>query len=130
MDEVVKKVASLGLPGVILVVTMATTGFTGTVALPIALAVLGGPFGMMGGLAVLGIVTLIGDALAGYGIEALLSKVYSERSKNEALGGILREIDGLPISDELKDKVKSILPKLKEDTDYESRAPKVTVIEE
>jgi hypothetical protein len=130
MDEVVKKVASLGLPGVILVVMMATTGLTGTVALPVALAVLGGPFGMMGGLAVLGIVTLIGDGLAGYGIETLLSKIYSERSKNEALGGILREIDGLPISDELKDKVKSILPKLKEDTDYESRAPKVTVIEE
>jgi hypothetical protein len=29
MDEVVKKVAALGLPVIILVVTMAATGFTG-----------------------------------------------------------------------------------------------------
>lgn len=33
MDEVVKKVAALGLPGVILVITMATTGLTGAAAI-------------------------------------------------------------------------------------------------
>jgi hypothetical protein len=46
MDEVVKKVAGLGLPGVILVVTMAATGLTGAAAITAALAFLGGPAGM------------------------------------------------------------------------------------
>lgn len=54
MDEVVKKVAALGLPGVILVVTMAVTGLTGAAAITAALAALGGPFGMLGGITVLG----------------------------------------------------------------------------
>jgi hypothetical protein len=106
MDEVVKKLASLGLPGAMLVIIIATTGLEGNVVVPIVLATLGGPFGMMGGLAVLGIVTLVTENLAGYGIEKLLTAVYTERNKNEALGGILREINGLPISDELKAKLK------------------------
>jgi hypothetical protein len=33
MDEVVRKVAALGLPGVLLVVTMATTGLVGAAAI-------------------------------------------------------------------------------------------------
>ncbi|MBD2364816.1 hypothetical protein [Anabaena sp. UHCC 0399] len=106
MDEVVKKLASLGLPGAMLVIVIATTGLEGNVVVPMVLATLGGPFGMMGGLAVLGIVTLVTESLAGYGIEKVLSAVYTERSKNEALGGILREINSLPISDELKIKLK------------------------
>lgn len=106
MDEVVKKLASLGLPGAMLVIVIATTGLEGNVVIPMVLATLGGPFGMMGGLAVLGIVTLVTESLAGYGIEKVLSAVYTERSKNEALGGILREINSLPISDELKTKLK------------------------
>ncbi len=42
MDEVVKKIAALGLPGVILVTIMATTGLTGAAAITAALAFLGG----------------------------------------------------------------------------------------
>jgi len=64
MDEVVKKVAALGLPGVILVITMAATGLTGAAAITAALAFLGGPGSMLGGIAVLGLTGLITDALA------------------------------------------------------------------
>ncbi|WP_242053717.1 hypothetical protein [Nostoc parmelioides] len=64
MDEVVKKVAAVGLPIIILVVTMATTGFTGVAAITAALAFLCGPAGMLGGIAVLGFTALITDPLA------------------------------------------------------------------
>jgi hypothetical protein len=47
MDEVVRKVAALGLPGVLLAITIATTGFAGGAALTTALATLGGPVGML-----------------------------------------------------------------------------------
>ncbi|MEA5582042.1 hypothetical protein VB620_11895 [Nodularia harveyana UHCC-0300] len=107
MDEIVKKLASFGLPGVILVVMLAVSGAERHVAIPLILATLGGPFGMLGGLTVLGIVTLVGDYLAGYGIEALLTAVYKERSKEEPLSGIFKEIRELPISDELKHNLRS-----------------------
>lgn len=69
MDEVVKKIAALGLPGIILVGTMAATGLTGAAAITAALAFLGGPAGMLGGIAMLGLTGLIADALTKLGLE-------------------------------------------------------------
>lgn len=130
LDEVVKKLASLGLPGVTLVIIIATTGLEGNVVVPIVLATLGGPFGMIGGLAVLGIVSWVGEYLAEYGTEALLTAVYTERRKNEALGGILREINSLAISDELKTKLKNnVSNSPKKDTDLAAIVPQVREIE-
>jgi hypothetical protein len=106
MDQVVEKIIALGLPGVILLITMAATGVEATFAVPLALTILGGPFGMLGGLTVLGIIALIGDALSRFGVEAILSKVYLERRKTEPITGLFREIDSLPISDDLKRKLK------------------------
>ena len=63
MDELVKKIAALGLPGVVLIVVMATTGLTGAAAITTALAILGGPAGMLGGIAVLGLTALMTDGL-------------------------------------------------------------------
>ncbi|MDB9313353.1 hypothetical protein PN462_09605 [Spirulina sp. CS-785/01] len=107
MDEVVKKVAALGLPGVILVITMAATGLTGAAAITSALAFLGGPAGMLGGLAMLGITGLIADALAKVGLETLLLEIYRDRKNSESLSRLLNEIDRLPTSGELKQKLKT-----------------------
>ena len=102
MDEVVRKIAGIGLPGVILIITMATTGFTGAAAITTALAMLG-PGGMLGGIALLGIVGLVADSLTKYGLDALLKGVYLERYvKGESKEELLREINSLPISKELK----------------------------
>ncbi|MEA5549977.1 hypothetical protein VB713_03100 [Anabaena cylindrica UHCC 0172] len=109
MDEVVRKVAALGLPGVLLVVTMATTGLVGAAAITTALATLGGPFGMLGGIGLLGIAALVSDALGKYGIEAILIAVYNERRKQESIEKLCREIDGLAISSDLKRKLKEIV---------------------
>ncbi|MDY7009004.1 MAG: hypothetical protein SWX82_35140 [Cyanobacteriota bacterium] len=41
MDEAVRKIAGVGLPGVILLIAIATTGFSGAAAITVALAMLG-----------------------------------------------------------------------------------------
>ncbi|MEM7556986.1 MAG: hypothetical protein AAF378_23430 [Cyanobacteria bacterium P01_A01_bin.84] len=99
MDELIKKIAALGLPGVTLVVVMASTGLSGAAAITAALAFLGGPGGMLGGIAVLGLTGLITDALAKVGLEDLLTGVYCLRRQSEPHGKLLEEIDTLSLFD-------------------------------
>ncbi|MEA5508577.1 hypothetical protein VB715_02250 [Crocosphaera sp. UHCC 0190] len=100
MDEVVQKLAGVGLPAVILLITMATTGLAGAAAITAALAMLG-PGGMIGGIVLLGIIGLASDALTKYGLQAMLTGIYQERaSKGEK--NLCKEINNLPISKELK----------------------------
>lgn len=106
MDEVVRKVAALGLPGVLLAIAMGATGLTGGAAIAAGLALLGGPSGMLGGIGVLGITGLIADYLANDSIDRLLSEVYQLRARTERTGELLRELDNLPLSDELKSRLK------------------------
>ncbi|KYC42722.1 hypothetical protein WA1_15395 [Scytonema hofmannii PCC 7110] len=105
MDEIAKKLAGLGLPGIILVVLTAASGGS-SAAVAAALTAWGGPFGIVGGIAILGLISVVGDAVAGFGLEALLKAIYSERSKTESLRVLLKEIKDLPITDELKLKLK------------------------
>lgn len=110
LDEIGRKVASLGLPGVMFAVAASIAGgmgLAGGAVITTALAMLGGPLGMLGGLAVLGLATVIADAVGKYGLEAVLIAVYQERRRRgEGLQHLQREIDGLWVSDELKHKVK------------------------
>ncbi|BBD70850.1 serine/threonine kinase [Nostoc commune NIES-4072] len=108
MDEVVKKVAALGLPGVILVITIATTGLTGAAAIIAALAFLGGPAGMLGGIAILGLTSLISNALAKVILESFLISIYSQRRQTEPHTKLLKEIDFLLLFDlNLKERLKA-----------------------
>lgn len=102
MDEFVRKAAGIGLPAVILLITMATTGLAGAAAITAALAMLG-PGGMIGGIILLGIVGLAADMLAKYGLQGLLIEIYRNRRLNgESLTNLRNEIKNLPISHELK----------------------------
>jgi hypothetical protein len=69
----------------------------------------GGPFGILGGIGLLGLTKVIGDLIADYGIEGILKAVYSERSKTETLRSLLYEIQDLPICQELKIKLQNHL---------------------
>ncbi|GCL35052.1 hypothetical protein SR1949_01440 [Sphaerospermopsis reniformis] len=101
MDEIVKKLAGLGLPGIIiLILAVASAGSNAAIAG--LLTSVGGPFGIVGGIGLLGLVKVIGDLIADYGIEAIIKAVYSERSKTETLRSLLYEIQNLPICQELK----------------------------
>lgn len=99
MDEVVKKVAALGLPGVVLVVVMATTGFSGAAAITTALAMLGGPAGMLGGIGVIAMTALITNALADVGLENLLTAIYCFRRQSEPHDRLVQELDRIPFFD-------------------------------
>lgn len=97
MDEIIQKVAALGLPGVVLVVVMATTGLTGAAAITSALAILGGPAGMLGGIAVLGITGLIAETLAKIGLEKFLISIYCQRRLTEPIEQLLQELNQLKL---------------------------------
>jgi hypothetical protein len=105
LDEVAKRIGSLGLPGTILVVTVSTSGAT-TYPVAFALAALGGPLGVFGGLGLLSLTTVVGDVLTNYGIEAVLGAIYKDRRKQEAQEDLIKEVEGLPITQALKLKLK------------------------
>ncbi|MEG4319880.1 MULTISPECIES: hypothetical protein [unclassified Microcoleus] len=103
MDEFVRKAAALGLPAIMLVIVMATTGLAGAAAITTALAALGGPAGMLGGIALLGIIGLATETLSKYGLEAVLIGIYRQRLQNgDSKSSLCKEIRNLPISKELK----------------------------
>ncbi|WP_225895445.1 hypothetical protein [Dendronalium phyllosphericum] len=105
MDELVKKIAGFGLPGILFVIATATSGGS-VVAVVTLLSSLGGPLGLLGGLGLLGLVGIVGEYIAGFGIENILKLIYSERSKSESVRLLLKEIQDLPITDDLKLKLK------------------------
>jgi hypothetical protein len=49
-QRVVESLVALGVPGLVLLVAVATSGFAGAAALTTGLATLGGPLGMVGGI--------------------------------------------------------------------------------
>ena len=109
MDEIVRKIVALGLPGVVLLVTMSATGLTGAAAITTALAMLG-PGGMLGGIAFLGVIGLASDSLSKYGLAEILKAVYSQRIKNgEDNTNLASEINRLWITNDLKRELKEVL---------------------
>ena len=130
MDEIVKKLAGLGLPGVFLVILTVVSGGS-SAAVAAAITALGGPFGIVGGIAILGLITVVGDTVAGYGIEAVLKAIYTERSKTESVRFLLKEIKDLPISEELKLKLKNQLsPEVIIDTEEFNQPKTVEIVDE
>jgi len=104
----VKQLAGFGLPGsILLILGFASAG--SNAAIVAVLTAAGGPFGILGGIGLLGLTKVIGDLIADYGIEGILKAVYSERSKTETLRSLLYEIQDLPICEELKIKLQNHL---------------------
>lgn len=106
MDKIVDKIAALGVPGLVLIVAMAATGWTGAVAITVALASLGGPFGMLGGIAVMVVLALISKGLADYGFEALFKATVRKLiSRGMSKEEIKEKVRAYPISKGLKIKI-------------------------
>ena len=88
------------------------TGLAGGAAITTALAALG-PGGILGGIATLGIIGLISEGIAQYGVDAIFSAVIKELyRKGETKEEILRKIKKYPISKELKRKLKENIEKV------------------
>ncbi|MCA2552220.1 MAG: hypothetical protein IM466_00255 [Microcystis sp. M04BS1] len=96
LDNIIKKVAGAYLASAI-------------IAVIVLIVTLGQPFVVFLSIGAMGLVTVLGDAIAEYGIEAVLNSFYTERSKKESLETLLAEIDTLPLTDDLKLKTKKHL---------------------
>lgn len=107
LDGLAKKIAGLGVPGLVLMIAVSATGYTGAAAVTTALAALGGPFGMIGGVGTLGLTGLISDGIAEYGIgtilDAVLNRLVKEGHTQEVM---IRTVEGYPISEGLKLRLK------------------------
>lgn len=114
-DKIVEAIAGLGVPGLVLCCALALTGFAGAAALTTALASLGGPLGMLGGIGVLLFLVLISKALSKWGIEKIAEAVKRRLiEKGETKESILEKIESYrPISKELKLKIKDYVVAVK-----------------
>lgn len=110
MEKIVEKIVALGVPGLVLLVAMSLTGLAGAAAITAALAALGGPFGMLGGIAMLGVIALASNGLTKYGLEKLAAAVIDGYLKQ----GMTREeiwakVLSYPISKAYKRKIYELL---------------------
>ena len=108
VNDFARKIAALGAPGIVFLVTMSSTGLAGAAAITTALSILGGPAGMYGGIAVLPIIAIAADYLTKYGLEFLIAKVYQKRidQQGETVDVVVREISNLKfLSEDSKKKV-------------------------
>lgn len=102
MEKLVSKLAALGVPGLVLLIAVSTSGLAGGAAVVAALAALG-PGGMIGGIVTLGVIGLIVHGLTEYGVEAISCAVIKELlKKGETKESILSKIAKYPISKSLK----------------------------
>lgn len=111
MDKLVSKIAALGVPGLVLVTAIGATGLAGGATITTALAALG-PGGMLGGIVTLGIIGLVSEGIAQYGVDAIFSAVVKELyRKGETKEEILQKVNRYPISKDLKRKLKEHIEK-------------------
>lgn len=112
MDKIVAKIAALGVPGLVLVIAIGATGLAGGAAITVALAALG-PGGMIGGIVTLGVLGLISEGIAKYGMDAIFSAVVIELYKRgETKESILNKIQKYPVSKDLKRRLRESLEKV------------------
>lgn len=105
-DKLIEKIASLGVPALVFVVAIGATGLSGAAAITAALAALG-PGGMIGGIAFLGVASVIASLISKYGYEAIFKAVIKELYKRgETKESMLDKINKYHISKELKLKLK------------------------
>jgi predicted GTPase len=97
LNDFTRKIAALGTPGIVFLVAMSSTGFAGAAAVTSALALLGGPAGIYGGIAILPIIAIAADYLAKYGLEFLLAKIYQKKVEQDGqtVEVVVREITDL-----------------------------------
>lgn len=110
MDKLVRKIAALGIPGLVLLYVIGLTGLAGGAAFTASLALLGGPLGMFGGLLVLGLGVLIVNGVSKYGLDILAIEVIKKLKKKHSIEKIRTVINKLPISKEIKRKINEHLP--------------------
>lgn len=98
MDELVNKLAGLGVAGLVLVGLVATSSYAGAVAITTSLAFLGRPFGMIGGAVALTLIAAISSMIAKVGVETLAKAVIKKlKEDGKSQSSIIQEINNFPM---------------------------------
>lgn len=119
LDRISEVIAGLGVPGLVLVMLMKISPWVGAAAITSSLAALG-PFGMLGGIATLGVLAFISTAIAKFGFEKVFSAVLVKlRKDGKTCEEIREEINKYPISKELKRKLEEFIEEFCEGENYE-----------
>ncbi|MCS3655171.1 hypothetical protein GGP91_003360 [Salinibacter ruber] len=106
LDGLTRKIAGLGIPGLVLLIAVSATGYTGAAAVTTALSALG-PFGMIGGIGTLALTGLISAGITRYGVEKIFESVMNQLvDQGHTRAEIIRQIESYPISEGLKLKLK------------------------
>ena len=113
MDKAAAKIAALGVPSLILIVAMSAVPYAGAAAITTALCALG-PGGMLGGIVTLSAISVISDAIAEYGVDAIFYEVlkilYNKHGYTKE--SLLQTIEKYPITKRLKTKLREKVEKL------------------
>lgn len=106
MDYLIRNIIALGLPALMLFIGIAATGKTGDAATFSGLRKVGGSFGMLSGLGVLVFAGFVANYFSYFVVDTLLVRFYQKRRVLEQPEQLVREIDKLPITNDLKIKLK------------------------
>jgi len=106
MDYLIRNTITLGLPALMLFIAIVATGKTGDGAVWSGLVKVGGPFGMPIGLGVLIFVGFVANYFSYFVVDSWLVRFYQKRRELEPPEQLVIEIDKLPITNDLKIKLK------------------------
>ena len=113
LENVVEKLVALEIPGLVLLVVMATSGYAGATAFTSALATLGGPYGMIAGVGVLLLLGQVSNALARYRLSKMATRVVKGLvAKGHSQEAIRKSIGRWPlwvISSKIRNQVEAVL---------------------
>ncbi|MEG4342629.1 endonuclease/exonuclease/phosphatase family protein [Microcoleus sp. A003_D6] len=106
MDYIIRNTIAIGLPALMLFIAIGATGKTGDAAVFSGLVKVGGSFGMLIGLGVLVFVGFVANYFSYFVVDSLLVRFYQKRRELEQPEQLVTEIDKLPITNDLKIKLK------------------------
>lgn len=111
MDVIIKKIAALGVPGLVFMVAVQFTGLAGAAAITAALSALG-PGGMFGGIMTLCVLGVIADGIAEFGFDEIARGVLRELyCKGETKESLKNKINKYPVSPKLKGHLYDVVDK-------------------
>ncbi len=112
-DELIARISQLGIPALVLVLAVEITGVVGAAAVVEGLALLGGPWGVIGGLGVLGVLVVISKGIGRYGFKAVFEGVLKNLyKKGHSRDEILKKVDGYKITQRMKNSLRKYIDEL------------------
>ena len=112
MDEFVERLAGIGVPALVFLIIMSTTGLAGAAAITATLSLLG-PGGMIGGVITLIVIGAGASVISKYGYSAIITATCKKIMQKDNLTQeqMCEKIDKYPITKGLKEKVKAKIRK-------------------